>query len=211
LRSPAFELPPGQILAVVGGNGSGKSTLARIVLGLWQADQGQVRWGGVALTQLAADELGARIGYLPQEVALFTATVAENIARLATVDSPQVVAAAQAAEVHELILSLPQGYDTLIGEGGMNLSGGQKQRIALARALYGQPDLLVLDEPDSHLDQQGREALVRILNALRERGVCTVVISHSTDLTRHADQILDLDRGVVESTAPSQSALSAEA
>lgn len=193
LRCPGFDVLPGSLLAVVGSNGSGKSTLARILLGLWSADQGQVRLGATPLTDFDSEQLGRQMGYLPQEVALFTASVAENIARLGSVDSPTVVAAAQSAGVHELILSLPQGYDTPLGSGGINLSGGQKQRIALARALYGEPLLIILDEPDSHLDQPSRNLLKKILGDLKQRGACIVVISHSSELTADADQLLNLD------------------
>lgn len=204
LRCPALHLQPGQLLIVKGANGCGKSTLARVLLGLWHPDAGAIWLHGERLEQFAGDALGRRCGYLAQDVELFAATVAENIARLGPVDSPAVVAAAQTAQVHDMILQLPQGYDTPVGDRtkGVQLSGGQKQRIALARALYREPELIVLDEPDSHLDHGSRGALVETFNALRARGAMLVVISHNADLIGVADGVLDLDRGVMEAVQP---------
>lgn len=195
LRAPALSVRPGTVLAVVGANGSGKSTLARVLLGLWQADQGRCWLDDWPLETLDREQIGWRIGYLPQNIALFDATVAENIARLGPVDSEAVVAAARAAAAHDMILQLPDGYDTRIGMRQVNLSGGQKQRVALARALYGEPDLVVLDEPDSHLDIAGEQALLQVLDGLRERNACVVVISHSPHVINRADQRLDLNSG----------------
>lgn len=204
LRAPGFHLPPGQILGVVGPNGSGKSTLARVLLGLWAPDQGQVLLDGEPLLTAERESLGPRLGYLPQNIALFNVSVAENIARLGSVDSPAVVAAAQLAGAHAMILNLPDGYDTVIGVNHVNISGGQRQRVALARALYHEPDLVVLDEPDSHLDQAGAAALRRALEQLRQRGASVVVISHHPELLATVDQVLDLANGSLQPPASQQ-------
>jgi ABC-type protease/lipase transport system fused ATPase/permease subunit len=204
LRAPGFHLPPGQILGVVGPNGSGKSTLARVLLGLWAPDQGQVLLDGEPLLTAERESLGPRLGYLPQNIALFNVSVAENIARLGAVDSPAVVAAAQLAGAHAMILNLPDGYDTVIGVNHVNISGGQRQRVALARALYHEPDLVVLDEPDSHLDQAGAAALRRALEQLRQRGASVVVISHHPELLATVDQVLDLANGSLQPPARQQ-------
>lgn len=207
LQDIDFALAPGEILAIVGPSGAGKSTLARIVLGLWPPDQGCVRLEGRDIRELDPDALGRKIGYIPQDVELFSGTVAENIARLADADDSDQVDAATTAGAHQMILGLPAGYDTRVGRGGVMLSGGQKQRIALARALYGDPWIMVLDEPDSHLDQPGREALKGVLARLQEEDVSTILITHNQDLAKAADRILVLDQGRVlqEQTADSAS------
>jgi PrtD family type I secretion system ABC transporter len=190
-----FSLKPGEILSIVGPSGAGKSTLARILLGLWQPDEGCVRLEGRDIRELDPDALGCKIGYIPQEVELFSGTVAENIARLVDDENDGQVEAAMTAGAHEMILSLPIGYDTPVGRTGIQLSGGQKQRIALARALHGDPWLMVMDEPDSHLDQPGRDALKTVLGRLREKSVSTIFITHNQDLAKAADRILVLDHG----------------
>jgi PrtD family type I secretion system ABC transporter len=195
LQDIDFSLQPGEIVAIVGPSGAGKSTLARILLGLWQPDKGCVRLESRDMRTLEPDLLGCKFGYIPQEVELFSGTVAENIARLGEGEAKAQVDAAMAAGTHQMILTLPAGYDTLIGRGGVMLSGGQKQRIALARALYGDPWVMVLDEPDSHLDQPGRDALKNVLAGLKEKAVATILITHNQDLARTADRILVLDRG----------------
>ena len=202
-----FDLRPGEILAIVGPSGAGKSTLAKILLGLWRPDAGCVRLGDRDLREIDPDLLGKKIGYIPQEVELFSGTVAENIARLGNADARAQVDAAIAAGAHQMILGLPAGYDTPIGQGGVMLSGGQKQRIALARALYGDPWIMVLDEPDSHLDQPGRDALKNVLAQLKEKGASTIFITHNQDLARVADRVLVLHQGRVlqEQTADSAS------
>jgi ABC-type protease/lipase transport system fused ATPase/permease subunit len=207
LEDVDFDLRPGEILAVVGRSGAGKSTLARILLGLWRPDEGCVRLGEHDIRELDPDVLGGKIGYIPQDVELFSGTVAENIARLGHADAQAQVDAAMAAGAHQMILGLPAGYDTRIGQGGVLLSGGQKQRIALARALYGDPWILVMDEPDSHLDQPGREALKKVLAQLKEKGTSSIFITHNQDLARVADRVLVLDQGriVREETAGSAS------
>lgn len=203
LEDVDFDLRPGEILAVVGRSGAGKSTLARILLGLWRPDEGCVRLGEHDIRELDPDVLGGKIGYIPQDVELFSGTVAENIARLGHADAQAQVDAAMAAGAHQMILGLPAGYDTRIGQGGVLLSGGQKQRIALARALYGDPWILVMDEPDSHLDQPGREALKKVLAQMKEKGTSSIFITHNQDLARVADRVLVLDQGriVREETA----------
>lgn len=195
LQDVSFTLHPGQMLAVTGPSGAGKSTLARILLGLWKPDQGRIYLGDTPLDQVDQAQLGQRLGYLPQEIELFSGTIAENIARLGPVNSPQVVQAATQAGAHDMILGLPQGYDTNIGAGGISLSGGQKQRVALARALYGDPWLLLLDEPDSHLDQAGREALKQVISEFRTKGRFLVVISHNQELIKQADRVLTMEQG----------------
>jgi PrtD family type I secretion system ABC transporter len=202
LQNIDFSLAPGEILAIVGPSGAGKSTLARIVLGLWPPDEGCVRLEGQDIRELDPDALGRRIGYIPQDVELFSATVAENIARLADADDSDQVEAAMSAGAHQMILGLPAGYDTRVGRGGVMLSGGQKQRIALARALHGDPRLMVMDEPDSHLDQPGREALKAVLARLKEEDVTTILITHNQDLAKAADRILTLDRGRILDETP---------
>ncbi len=195
LQDVSFSLRPGQMLAITGPSGAGKSTLARLLLGLWKPEQGRVYLGETPMDKADQTQLGQKLGYMPQEIELFSGTVAENIARLADVDSPAVVNAAMQAGAHDMILGLPQGYDTRIGAGGISLSGGQKQRIVLARALFGDPWLLVLDEPDSHLDQSGREQLQAVLATMKENGIFVVLISHNKDLLQMADQVLELRQG----------------
>lgn len=197
LRGVNLTVEPGASLAVVGASGAGKSTLARILLGLWPPDTGCVRLGERNIQELDPEGLGRRTGYMPQEVELFSATVAENIARFNEPDSLSVVEKAKEAGAHQMILRLPQGYDTPIGQGGVNLSGGQKQFIALARAIYGDPWMVVMDEPDSHLDQSGREALREVFASLERRGISVVIISHNQAVAEMADRTLVLDQGAL--------------
>jgi PrtD family type I secretion system ABC transporter len=196
LGGVSLSLEAGEALVVTGPSGAGKSTLLRLLTGVWQPTAGVVRLDHVNLAQWSRDDLGPWIGYVPQDVQLFSGTVAENIARLGQVDSPAVVRAAQRAGVHELILSLPEGYDTVIDHMEVMLSPGQRQRIALARALYGEPKLLVLDEPNSNLDGAGELALGEALKALRGV-VTTIMVTHRTTLIQHADKMLVLDGGRV--------------
>jgi PrtD family type I secretion system ABC transporter len=202
LANIVFTLAPGEALAIVGPSAAGKSTLARLLTGVWAPSTGRVRLDGVDMAYWPRQELGPHIGYVPQDVELFDGTVADNIARLDKVDSEAVVAAAQRANAHDMILTLPQGYDTPVGEQGSRLSPGQRQRIALARALYGKPQLVILDEPNSNLDGAGEIALAHAMGALRSAGVTTVVVTHRPSLIAHVDKIMVLGAGRIQQFGP---------
>ena len=196
LHEISFALTAGSVLAVIGPSGSGKSTLARVLVGAWPAARGVIRIDGAAQAQWDTDALGSSIGFLPQDIELFSGTVAMNISRFsATLESVKLIDAAMAADVHEMILRLPQGYETEVGEGGLMLSGGQRQRVGLARALYGDPFIVVLDEPNSNLDAEGERALARALDAVRARGGIVIVISHRPAVLGVADHVLVLNEG----------------
>lgn len=207
LAGVSFALEPGQRLVVLGPSGCGKSSLARLLVAAQMPLAGKVRLDGADLQQWDKDALGLHLGYLPQDVQLFAGSIAENIARFADVEADKVVAAAQMAGVHELILRLPQGYDTRLGEGGAGLSGGQKQRIGLARAVYGLPALIVLDEPDANLDEAGEQALLAALDRLREQGRTLVLVSHRPALLKGADQLLLLRGGQMQAFGPASRVL----
>ncbi|SDE30599.1 type I secretion system permease/ATPase [Desulfuromonas thiophila] len=207
LRDIHFVLPAGESLGLIGPSGAGKSTLCRLLLGLWPASAGKVRLDGHDIYAWQQEKLGPYLGYLPQDIELFSGTIAENIARLGTVDSEEVIRAAQQAGVHELILSLPKGYDTRVGEGGQTLSGGQRQRIGLARALYGRPRLVILDEPNSNLDDEGEGALLRSFAALKEQGTTLVVVSHKPALLAGMDKLLLLKAGQMSLYGPRDAVL----
>ncbi|MDO8418338.1 MAG: type I secretion system permease/ATPase [Agitococcus sp.] len=195
LRNIQFALGAGEILAVVGASASGKSTLARTILGLIAPNVGEVRLDSADVRQWPREKLGQYLGYLPQDIELFEGTVAENIARFQEVDAALIIDAAQLAHVHDMILRLPKGYDTVVGEGGAMLSGGQRQRLALARAVFGLPKLVVLDEPNSNLDDQGERALAQTLLSLKQQGTTVIVISHRTSILTVVDKMLLLQEG----------------
>lgn len=202
LRGISFELAPGHVLAVLGPSGAGKSTLARLLVGAWSPASGTVRIDGADMATWPREELGPHIGYLPQHIELFAGTVAENIARLGVVDSGAVIAAAARANAHEMIVRLPQGYETAVGEAGQALSAGQRQRIAFARALYGTPRYVVLDEPSAALDGDGEMALIKTLHELKAAGTTIVVVTHRPSLLGVADDVLVLVDGTVMHHGP---------
>ena len=203
LRLLSFEVKPGQALGVIGPSGSGKSTLARALTGVWRPAGGKIRLDGAALDQFEPDVLGQHIGYLPQRVQLFDGTIAENIARLSLQpDAAKVVEAAKKAAAHEMILKLPDGYDTRVTAGGGRLSGGQMQRIGLARAMYGDPVLLVLDEPNSNLDNEGSTALNAAIRQMKSEGKSVLIMAHRPAAIEECDMLLVLDGGARRAFGP---------
>jgi PrtD family type I secretion system ABC transporter len=203
VQDVSLTLKAGDGLAIVGPNGSGKSSLARAIVGVWATQAGSIRLDGATLDQWHPDHLGRLIGYLPQAIDLFDGTVAENIARFDPEAKPDpIVRAAQAAGVHDMVLGLPNGYDTRLGEGGIMLSMGQRQRIALARALYGDPFLVVLDEPNSNLDTDGENALTQAIINVRRRGAILIVIAHRPSALAGVDNVMFLVDGKVQQIAP---------
>ncbi|MGB8105453.1 MAG: type I secretion system permease/ATPase [Pseudolabrys sp.] len=204
-----FELEAGQGLGIIGPSGSGKSSLVRLLVGVWQPVRGNVRLDGAALDQWASDALGRHVGYLPQDVELLAGTVAENIARFEpNPDTEAVIAAAKAVGVHDLIVRLPGGYDTPIGEQGSALSAGQAQRVALARAVYRDPFLVVLDEPNSNLDSEGEEALTRAILGVRERMGIVIVVAHRPSAIAGVDRLLMMNQGKAQAIGPKDEVLS---
>lgn len=202
LNGIAFDLDPGELLCVIGPSAAGKSSLARLLVGVWPPRSGKVRLDGMDVFAWKREDFGSFTGYLPQDIELFAGTVKQNIARMTEGDDMKVVQAAMIAGVHDMILRLPRGYDTEIGEGGSSLSGGQRQRIALARAFYGAPKLLVLDEPNANLDSEGENALAGALRNAKEQGITTIVISHRPNLLGLADKLLYLQEGRVGAFGP---------
>lgn len=209
LRGIQFTLNPGEVLAVIGPSASGKTTLARLLVGLWPSMGGKVRLDGADVFSWDKAELGPYLGYLPQGVELLEGTIAENIARFGDIDMEKVEAAANLVGVHELILSMPQAYNTPVGRDGAKLSGGQRQRVGLARALYGKPVLVVLDEPNSSLDEAGDAALTQAIASLKQMGTTFVVMTHRTSVLGVADKMLLLREGTQQAFGPRDEVLAA--
>jgi ATP-binding cassette subfamily C protein EexD len=208
LRGVSFSLEAGESVGIMGASASGKSTLAKVILGIWPASRGKVRLDGADVSNFDPDRLGGHIGYLPQSVQLLPGSIAENIRRLGEDDPAGVLDAAVRAGAHDMILALPDGYDTLIGNRGFALSGGQVQRIGLARAFYGRPRIMLLDEPDADLDQDGERALVEAIRGLREDGTTLIVIAHRSALIQDLDKLLVVNAGLVAKFGPTQEFLS---
>jgi ABC-type protease/lipase transport system fused ATPase/permease subunit len=202
LQGISFDLEPGEVLGLIGPSGAGKSSLVRLLVGASAPTIGSVRLDGADVEKWPAEQLGTHIGYLPQDVALLSGSVSQNIARFGEIDSEKVIAAARAAGAHELILNLPDEYETQIGLAGRRLSGGQTQRIALARALYGDIRLVVLDEPNSNLDHSGEAALRAAIAELKTAGRTVVIVTHKPSLLAEADKILVLRNGRMAAFGP---------
>jgi ATP-binding cassette subfamily C protein len=208
VQNLAFALQAGAGLGVLGPSASGKSTLVRALVGAWAPLRGKIRLDGAELGRWPPEALGPRIGYLPQDIELFDGTVAENIARFdVAAPSERIIAAAERAGVHDMILALPDGYDTRIGEDGASLSAGQRQRIALARALYGDPFLVVLDEPNSNLDAEGETALIAAIQSVRARGGIAIVVAHRPSALAALDQLLVMGNGQMQAFGPKDEVL----
>jgi ATP-binding cassette subfamily C exporter for protease/lipase len=209
LKGVSALMPAGSVTVVLGASGSGKSTLARVLLGIWPQNRGEVLLDGQPISNWDRMELGPHVGYLPQDIELFDGSIAENIARAGQVVSDKVIAAAEASGLHQMILRFPKGYDTPMGEAGSLMSGGQRQRIGLARALYGDPALVVLDEPNANLDDEGEAALVRAVQGLKAKGKTVVLISHRPGILSVADRLLILHQGAVQASGPRDGVLAA--
>lgn len=202
IKGLSFSLAAGEVLGIIGPSGSGKSTLARLLVGVWPAAAGKVRLDGADVYLWNKDELGPHIGYLPQDIELFAGTVSENIARFGEINADKVILAAKRAGVHEMILNMPEGYDTPLGDGGAGLSGGQKQRLGLARTMYDDPSLIVLDEPNSNLDDVGEQALLAALVDLKKRGKTIILITHRTSIISVTTKLLLLQDGSAKLFGP---------
>jgi ATP-binding cassette subfamily C protein EexD len=202
VRGVSLQLDAGEVLGIVGPSASGKSSLARALLGIWPARSGKVRLDGADIAAWDRAELGPHVGYLPQDIELFDGSISENISRFGELSAEKVVAAAKLSGVHEMVLQLPQGYDTVIGGAGGVLSGGQRQRIGLARAVYGSPKLMVLDEPNSNLDDQGEKELVEAINRIKQMNCTVIVITHRTMVLQCVDKILVMKAGQAAAFGP---------
>jgi ATP-binding cassette subfamily C protein len=198
LRSVSFTLSPGEVLGIIGPSGAGKSTLARLMVGLWQPSSGRIFLDGHDVYAWERSSFGAQVGYVPQNAALLDGTIRENIARMEECDAAEVITAAKRADVHDMIGRLPLGYETRIGDSGFMLSGGQRQRIALARALFRDPKLIVLDEANANLDAAGEQSLVQAISEAKARGTTIVIVAHRTSIMSVADKLLMLRDGMVE-------------
>jgi ATP-binding cassette subfamily C protein EexD len=204
-----LEIPAGTVATIIGPSGSGKTSLIRGLLGLWPTVTGEIRIDGTEATSYSRSELGPQIGYLPQDIELLEGSVSGNIARFGEVDAEAVVAAALAAGVHELILSLPNGYDTVVGQSGGMLSPGQRQRIGLARALYGWPRLVVLDEANSNLDETGEQALIAAMMTLKQRGSTVILVSHRQNVLPVSDMLIIMNKTRVLNCGPTAEVIAA--
>jgi ATP-binding cassette subfamily C exporter for protease/lipase len=209
LNGVDLALNKGEVLAVIGPSASGKSSLARAMVGVWPPAHGSVRLDGAEISQWSREAIGPHLGYLPQDIELFAGSVAENIARFGEIDAEQVITAATQAGIHQMILRFANGYDTQLGPGGMGLSGGQRQRIGLARALYGQPALVVLDEPNSNLDDAGEAALVTAIGELRAKGTTVILVTHRPSVLAVVDKLLVLQDGTQKLFGPRDQVLKA--
>ncbi|MFA7269717.1 MAG: type I secretion system permease/ATPase [Sterolibacterium sp.] len=209
LKGLTADFPAGEVVAIIGPSGSGKSTLARTLVGIWPYVEGRVLMDGEPIQSWNREELGPFLGYLPQDIELFEGSIAENIARFGTIDPEKVILAAGRAGVHDMILRFPRGYDTSMGEAGNLLSGGQRQRIGLARAMYGDPSLIVLDEPNSNLDDVGEAALVQAVKDLKQQGKTVFLITHRMNIIGCADRILMLHDGKIQLYGPRQQVIAA--
>jgi ATP-binding cassette subfamily C protein EexD len=198
LQNLTLEIGVGETIGIIGPSAAGKSSLLRAIMGIWTPQSGTVRIDGALISHYDRLELGKYIGYLPQDIELFEGSVSENIARYATVDSQKVIEAAQLCGVHEMILKLPQGYDTQIGVGGAILSGGQRQRIALARAVYNYPRIVILDEPNSNLDDIGEKALVNAIAELKKHAITVILVTHRPAILGITNKILLLREGILQ-------------
>jgi ATP-binding cassette subfamily C protein EexD len=207
VRGVSLQLDAGEVLGIVGPSASGKSSLARALLGIWPVRAGKVRLDGADIAAWDRAELGPHVGYLPQDIELFDGSISENISRFGELSSEKIVAAAKLSGVHEMVLQLPQGYDTVIGGAGGVLSGGQRQRIGLARAVYDSPELMVLDEPNSNLDDQGEKELVEAINRIKQMGCTVIVITHRTMVLQCVDKILVMKAGQAAAFGPKNQVL----
>lgn len=199
----------GEVLAIIGPSASGKSSLARALVGVWRAARGSVRYDGAEVAHWEREALGPYIGYLPQDIELFDGTVAENIARFGKVDSEKVIEAARHAGIHEMILHFPKGYDTVLGVGGIKMSGGQRQRIGLARAMYNDPPIVVLDEPNSNLDEAGDAALIKAIKGMKQRAVTVILVTHRPSILGVVDKLLYMKEGLQHLWGPRDQVLKA--
>ena len=207
LKGISFQIQKGDVVGIIGASAAGKSSLARAILGLWPLVQGKVRLDGADISQWDKENLGNYVGYLPQDIELFEGTISENICRFTEVDPVKVVEAAQMAGVHEMILRLPEGYDTQIGQGGATLSGGQRQRIGLARSLYGSPVVVVLDEPNSNLDEVGEAALVEAIKALKQKETTVILITHRPSILQVTNKLALMQKGTLQMYGPTNEVL----
>jgi len=209
IRGISFSIPKGTTMVVIGASASGKSTLTRALMGVWPSSGGKVRLDGVDVYQWNKDELGQHIGYLPQDVDLFDGTVAENIARFGDVDLPHIEEVCKLIGIHEVIMNLPKGYHSNIGDEGVTLSGGQRQRVGLARALYGYPKFIVMDEPNSNLDDAGEAALITAMAYMKTRGSTQVIVTHRPAMIDQADVLMVMANGLIKMFGPPQDVVAA--